>query len=401
MEKTIDVVVAGHMCVDIAPTFEATQCRKVSEVLTPGALVQVGPAKVSLGGPVVNTGLALKKFGMRIRAVAAVGDDLVGQLAMDLLKAEQAGDAVHPMAGATTSYTIALAPPGIDRMFLHCPGSNDTFTSGNVNFEAVRCSRAFHLGYPPVMKRMYEREGEELARIFGQAKQCDVTTSLDMALPDLTTEAGRAPWRTILERILPDVDVFMPSIEELALMFEPADYLELKHAHPDTDLADAFPVETYRRLATKALGMGCGMCVIKTGRRGYYLRSGSSDRLEAFGSSARPGADRWVDRELWAPAYAVEPIVSATGSGDASIAGFLTGFLRGFGPEACMQMGCGAGHFNLKGLDGLSTLPDWVALERFVQADPKQENPQLEGSGFMYDRCSGVYRGGQDREQSR
>ena len=57
--------------------------------------------------------------------------------------------------------------------------------------------------------------GEELARVFRLARQQNVVTSLDMAMPDPGAAAGQAPWRTILENTLPFVDVFLPSAEAL------------------------------------------------------------------------------------------------------------------------------------------------------------------------------------------
>ena len=54
------VVVAGHICLDIIPTF-AQRAGGVAELFNPGALIEVGPVVLSTGGAVSNTGLALHK----------------------------------------------------------------------------------------------------------------------------------------------------------------------------------------------------------------------------------------------------------------------------------------------------------------------------------------------------
>ena len=99
-------------------------------------------------------------------------------------------------------------------MFLHCPGTNNTFGVADVDFGLVKQARLFHLGYPPLMEMLYRNDGRELAEIFRRAKGLGVTTSLDMALPDENAPAGQVDWKPIHAATLPCVDLFMPSAEE-------------------------------------------------------------------------------------------------------------------------------------------------------------------------------------------
>ena len=61
--------------------------------------------------------------------------------------------------GEVTSYTVVLNPPGIDRIFLHCPGANDTFTDEDVTDEVLGGASLFHFGYPPLMKQIWSDGG--------------------------------------------------------------------------------------------------------------------------------------------------------------------------------------------------------------------------------------------------
>lgn len=80
------------------------------------------------------------------------------------------------------------------------------------------------------MKLMFEDDGAQLVEMFRRAKDTGVTTSLDMALPDPASAAGRASWVTILKSTLPYVDIFLPSIEEILYMLHRETYDELCRA---------------------------------------------------------------------------------------------------------------------------------------------------------------------------
>ncbi|WP_218197399.1 hypothetical protein, partial [Pseudomonas sp. 2995-1] len=82
----------------------------------------------------------------------------------------------------------------------------------------VSRAKIFHFGYPPLMKRMYEKDGEELIKLFQTLKAKDLVTTLDMAMPDASTYSGNVDWGEILKGVLPNIDVFFPSIEEVMYM---------------------------------------------------------------------------------------------------------------------------------------------------------------------------------------
>jgi sugar/nucleoside kinase (ribokinase family) len=80
MNKEFDVMAAGHLCLDIIPRFPDTGVRSLSEIMRPGKLVRVEEAAISTGGPVSNTGVALKKLGQRVCFCARIGNDDFGRL---------------------------------------------------------------------------------------------------------------------------------------------------------------------------------------------------------------------------------------------------------------------------------------------------------------------------------
>ena len=72
---THKVIVAGHICLDITPTFQDNKWNNLSEILSPGKLIQMGEANVHTGGAVANTGLAMKILGADVILIGKVGRD--------------------------------------------------------------------------------------------------------------------------------------------------------------------------------------------------------------------------------------------------------------------------------------------------------------------------------------
>jgi len=359
MEKAFDIMVAGHLCIDIIPRFPDTGASSIAEIMRPGKLVNVEEAMISTGGPVSNTGRNMKVLGNRVCFCARVGGDELGKMTIAMLEKSGNAEGVRGVPGAASSYTVVVAPPGIDRIFLHNPGTNNTFGSDDLNPELIAGCRHFHFGYPPLMQRIYESDGEELRRVFQIARVAGATTSCDMALPDPDSPSGRVNWRAILEKILPFIDIYLPSLEETFFMLEPDEFLKMKRDHNDADLIDILTPEDYSRLADQVLSLGAKMVSLKSGHRGFYLKTASKEAFNSMGA-ARPGdPDNWSSRELWAPAFQVEKFGSATGSGDSSIAGLLTGFLRGHSIEQSLRYATCLGWQNVQVFDAVSGVRPW------------------------------------------
>lgn len=370
-----EAVVAGHVCLDIIPDLHNVHG------FDPGRLIETGRATLATGGAVSNTGLALHRLGVGVRLVGKVGDDLFGHGIQSLMNGEGdgLGDQMTIAPGEQTSYTIVINLAGQDRMFLHSPGCNDTFTAADLAEEALRGARHLHFGYPPLMARMYADGGAELEAVFRKAKELGLSTSLDMSLPDADAPSGRADWGAILERVLPHVDVFLPSIEELLYMLDPEMFEQLRGG-----VLCHLPDSVYRRLAARAQALGTRMVGIKAGSRGLYVRVGS---LEGFGAGRPADAASWAGFEAWAPCYGVK-VEGTTGAGDATIAGFLMGMLRGMTLVEAARAGVAVGAFCCERTDAISGVRGWDETRRRIEAGWEMLDPHL-SSGW--DDVDGVF----------
>jgi len=301
-----DVVVAGHICLDIHVTPES------DAPIEPGALLASGAAELSAGGAVANAGLALEHLGVDVQLVARVGDDLFGHATAQLVGRELI---VDPGAG---SYSIVVNRPGADRSFLHFTGANDAFGADDVTDEHLERARIFHFGYPPLMRRMRT----ELADVFARAKEAGCITSLDLAQP-----VDDFDWAPMLQRTLPYVDVFLPSLGELQLM-----------------LGGGTPQE----LAQRALDMGVSIAGVKLGADGLYVRT--------------------ADEEVQSPCFVPRRVEGTTGSGDATIAGFLAALLRGDDLEAAATAANAVGACSVERSSGSDGIPPWPEIEARIAA---------------------------------
>ena len=106
--KDLDVVVAGHLCLDIFPTFQGSSDFPVEQLFRPGAFLGVGPATLRTGGAVANTGLALARIDSCVAFCARVGDDALARLTVEILYQGGSTDGIRRCPGVAGSYTCLL-----------------------------------------------------------------------------------------------------------------------------------------------------------------------------------------------------------------------------------------------------------------------------------------------------
>lgn len=344
-----EAVVAGHLCLDIIPDLSAHAEGQFEALFQPGRLVHSGPANIATGGAVSNTGLALHLLGIRTRLIARLGEDPLGQALRQSINAYGAdlGEDLIRSPESSTSYSIVISPPGSDRRFLHHPGANDDFSAGDLRDGALQDARLFHFGYPPLMANMYAQDGRQLLEIFQRVKTLGLTTSLDMAYPDPDSAAGKADWKMILQRVLPYVDIFVPSLNEISYMLGRRREVPLSAGL----LAD---------ISGELLEMGTSMVLLKLGDRGLYLRTAGESGLSGMGLAVPNDRSAWANFEAWRPCFQVD-VVGTTGSGDVTAAGFLAALLRNLPPEEALTAALAAGACCVEAADALSGIRTWEA----------------------------------------
>ena len=352
------VVVAGCLCLDITPEFHDSQEKRktASEWFLPGKLLQVGEASIHTGGAVANTGLAFRHFGADVSLMGKVGNDAFGKLVLDILNRHGGSRGAAVSEECSTAYTIVLAPPGVDRIFFHNPGANDTFGLRDINFDEIAGADLFHLGYPTIMRRMFEHP-EELLEIYRRVKELGVKTSLDLTLIEEDCDAAHTDWKKLFQKLLPSVDFSVPSAEEICFLIDKERYHEWIERASGRDLTEVLDIEKdITPLADRLLQWGAGSVLIKCGVKGLYLKTGENLEMP----------EEWQDKELFEPSFQADRVRSATGAGDVTIAAFLTGLLEGKDPGRCLQLGAAAGASCVTEYDSLSGLLSMEEMEQKI-----------------------------------
>ena len=284
-----------------------------------GRLLNTEPLQVVTGGIVNNSGVAMARLGMKAAAFTYVGRDEWARLIRGRLETEGlecTGLLEHPTA--STSTTVVLIDPSGERSFAHCVGAPKLMDRQLFldHLDLFARSRMTLIGYYSLMPNL---EGD-LPEILAAVRQTGCKTALDCA--------GSGGSMRPLDRILPHLDVYVPSLNE---------------ASHQTGLADPQAILTLYR--------GCGaagLLGVKLGSKGVLLS---------------PAADEYVEIPAITPPGA---IVDTTGAGDCFYAGLLTGLLRGMDVCSAGLLGAAAGACCITALGATTGIRDFAATARLA-----------------------------------
>ncbi len=296
-------------------------CRPVSldVPIGGGRLLSTDPLQVVTGGIVNNSGIAMARLGMKAAAFTYVGRDEWGRLIRGRLEAEGLDCSrllEHPTV--STSTTVVLIDPSGERSFAHCVGAPKLMDRLLLldHLELFARSRMTLIGYYSLMPELESDLPEVLAAI----RETGCQTALDCA--------GSGGSMQPLDRILPHLDVYVPSWNE---------------ASHQTGLNDP------REILGLYRGCGAaGLLGVKLGSKGVLLSPAAGEYIE-IPAVAPPGA-----------------IVDTTGAGDCFYAGLLTGLLRGLDVRSAGLLGAAAGAYCITALGATTGVRDFAATAKLA-----------------------------------
>jgi sugar/nucleoside kinase (ribokinase family) len=208
-----------------------------------------------------------------------------------------------------------------------------------------------------------------------------------MSLPDPASESGRVDWAGYLSRVLPEVDIFVPSIEELLFMMDRPLFDRLAADGGGEAVLRGVSFADLARIGDAVLAHGVSALMIKLGDRGAYLRT--ARRLPAL-------LQGWEDRELYTPVFAVPHVAGTTGAGDATIAGFLASACKGLSPERALTMAVAVGGCCVEAPDATSGILPWEVTEKRV-SDGWEKAPAAAPAAGWKSGGGGMWRGPNDQ----
>jgi sugar/nucleoside kinase (ribokinase family) len=201
----------------------------------------------------------------------------------------------HPTAATSTTVVAIDGSGGGERSFYHCVGAPKLLDKKAFldHLDVFRGARMMLLGYYSLLPNLEE----DLPGVLAAIRKTGCKTAMDAA--------GAGGRLQPLDRILPHLDVYLPSFAE---------------AKNQTGLEDP------QRIIDTFRGCGApGLLGVKLGKRGVMLSPLKGEYL-SLPIAQPPG-----------------PVIDTTGAGDSFYAGLLTGLLKGMSIENAGKLGAAAG----------------------------------------------------------
>ena len=226
-----------------------------------------------------------------------------------------------------------------------------------------------HFGYPPLMRKMYENDGAELVKLCNKVHAKGAAMSLDLAAVDPESPEGLVDWREFLSNVLPHVDFFVPSIEELCFMLDRPRYDAWMERAGEEDVTEILDLEKdIRPLAAQAMELGVKVLMLKCGARGMYYQTAGADLIGKIPAAVELKVEDWTEKSGFQKSFIPEKVLSGTGAGDSSIGCFLYSMLKGYPVERCIQLAAAQGASCVEAVDTLSGLHTLPELEEKIAA---------------------------------
>ena len=308
-----DVTVAGELNLDLILYGLPQEMPAERELLADGMNLTLGASSA-----IVAHNLAC--LGTRVGFISRIGDDPLGQIALERMAAGGVEvSKVKKIAGETkTGLTVILHHEG-SRNILTYPGTIFELGFEDLDFDYLADSQHFHLSSFYLQSGLKGR----ITEIFKKLKDAGLTISLD------TNDDPDDSWGGELPAALRLVDVFLPNEREVRKVAG-TDNLEAAIAR----MAEVVP-----------------LVVVKTGPQGAL---------------AQRGHERFV-----AAPVKVAP-VDAVGAGDSFDAGFLAQYVRGADLQTCLAAGNLGGALSTTRPGGTEAFRDRDYREQFFQANGRK-----------------------------
>ncbi|MBZ5549297.1 MAG: sugar kinase [Acidobacteriia bacterium] len=274
-----DITIAGELNLDIILYGLPEELPLEQELLASGLVV-------TLGSSSAITAHNLSVLGTRVGFITRVGNDALGRVALDRLRAAAVDlTRITQSSTSNTGLTVVL-PHARQRRILTYAGCMADMTIADLDLAYLASSRHFHLSSYFLHRGLVQ----QIPELFQRLKATGLTISLD------TNDDPADRWEDGVQEALRFVDILMPNEREAC-----------KLTHTD-DVEDAI----------RSLAKQVPVVVVKRGARGATAV--------------------FKGESVSVPAFPVE-VVDAVGAGDSFNAGFLHKYVQGADMAACLAYG--------------------------------------------------------------
>ncbi len=314
-EKIWDALVVGELNVDLL-------MNEIDSFPEMGKEKLAGKMNLTLGSSSAIFASNLSSLGAKVSFCGKIGKDGFGDLIIESLENKGVEtDTIIKDEKLNTGITVILNYDE-DRAMVTHPGAMNYLTISDVDEEMMK--KAKHLHFASFFLQPGMRN--DVAELFAKAKANGLTTSFDPQWDPAEK------WDFDFEKILPNVDVFLPN--EIELM----------------NLTKTVSVDE----GIEKLKPFVNLLVVKRGNKGSLLYS--NGKLNDV------------------PAFLNENVVDAIGAGDSFDAGFVFKYIQGSEPEECQTFGNLTGAVNTTAPGGTGAFKDYdsvmkIAKEKFSHGE--------------------------------
>lgn len=304
--RRFDVTIAGELNLDLILYGVPEEIPRERELL-------VRDMNLTLGSSSAIVAHNLAALGSRVGFVSCIGDDPLGEMALQRLAAAHVDvSKVIVLPGRKTGLTTILQRD-VGRNILTYPGTIFDLRKENLDIEYLASAQHFHLS------SFYLQRGlqPDVPKLLAELKSRGMTISFDC------NDDPEDRWDGGIHQALRHVDIFFPNQRE-ALRFTGAKDVQTAAA----ELAKLVP-----------------LVVVKLGPEG---------------AMGRRGTEQWFSRAL--PIEVVDPV----GAGDSFDAGFLHEYLRGSDMKTCLASGNLAAGLSVTQPGGTEAFRNRDHRERFL-----------------------------------
>ena len=305
------ILCIGSVTVDII-------VKPASTVPAPGTLRAVESVSTLVGGCATNCANDLAKLGVPVSISCLVGNDMMG----DFVKKEMTACGVDTKGivqrdDVQTTVSVVCIYESGERSFLYNPASSAAFSLEDISDEVLADCDIVFVGGAMLLTNF---DGEPTRKLMKRAREMGKITVLDTAWD------FDGIWLPKIEACLPELDYFIPSIEEAAKI---------------TGEEDAY------KIAEKLHTMGPTNIVVKVGKDGALVSPHGEE-------------------PTLVPAFLVEKPVDTTGAGDSFCSGFLTGLANGWDMVKAAQFGNAVGAHCVQALGASTGIPSMQTVLDFI-----------------------------------
>jgi len=301
--KEFDVIVIGELNVDLI-------LNKIDSFPEMGKEKLANKMDLVLGSSSAIFASNLSSLGAKIGYIGKIGNDIFGELILESLSAKNVNtDLIIVDEKLKTGATVVLNYDE-DRAMVTHGGAMEHLSLEDIKSEELKKAKHMHVSSVFLQPNIKEN----IVELFKLAKDTGLTTSLDPQWDPAEK------WELDLEKLLPNVDVFIPNEEEIKNLTGRKTVLE----------------------AIKSIADFANTVVVKKGSKGSVVLN--DNKLNEL------------------PAFLNENVVDAIGAGDSFDAGFIYKYIKSECIEICQKFGNLIGAINTTASGGTAAFKDYKSV---------------------------------------